>query len=98
MLLPIWAKVDNGSAKVDNGSLLNWDLLMVLLLLCGAHGDIIPHSKCLYPKQGTPKVQFKDTIQTSEENMAQLLEESRNEAAESRRVIEELKDKLRKRT
>ena len=56
--IPIWA----------SGSLLNRDILVVLLLLCGGHGDghVDGISRLEYPKEGTRKSLIKEMIRTVE--------------------------------
>ena len=71
VLLPIWLP-----DKVKEGSLLNRNLLVVLLLLCGGHSDGIISSseyKYPYPKEGTRKSLLKEKIQTVEESTSELL-------------------------
>ena len=85
--IPIWLP-----DKVEEGSLLNRNLLVVLLLLCGGHSDGIISSseyKYQYPKEGTWKSLLKEKIQTVEESMSELLKK-RDEVIKKR--DEELKE------
>ena len=70
--IPIWALAD----KVKEGSLLNSNLLVELLLLCGSHGDVvgvIPPLEYVYPSEGTRKSFIKEKIQTVQERMSEEL-------------------------
>ena len=92
--IPIWA-----SNRADEGALLNKQLLVVMLLLCGGRGkgDAINYSqyKYEYPhKEGTRKSVIKETIQTVRENMTELLQKVERERDEAKEEIEELKRKL----
>ena len=78
--IPIWAN------KVEEGALLNRHLLVVMLLLCGGHGedDEINYLqyKYVYPSGGTKKSEIKKRIQTVRENITDLLQKSERKRQE----------------
>ena len=81
--IPISALPD----KVKEGSLLNRNLLVVLLLLCGGHGDgvVIPSLEYQYPLEGTRKSFLKEKIQTVQESMSELLQAKDREIEEMKK-------------
>ena len=68
-------------------SLLNRNLLVVLLLLCGGHGDgvVIPSLEYQYPLEGTRKSFLKERIQTVQESMSELLQAKDKEIEEMKK-------------
>ena len=86
--IPIWALPD----KVKEGSLLNRNLLVVLLLLCGGHGDgvVIPSLEYKYPSDGTRKSYLKEKIQTVQESMSELLQAKDKEIEDMKKEKEDM--------